>query len=49
METRNNNHLLIIADASGLVSVAIATDANHQNAVAAATDLANQHSLVLQP
>jgi predicted nucleic acid-binding protein len=49
METKNNSDRLIIADASGLVSVAIATDTNHRSAVAAATELAGKHSLVVIP
>lgn len=49
MATRNNSDRLIIADASGLVSIAITTDTNHQRAIAAATDLANKQSVAIIP
>jgi predicted nucleic acid-binding protein len=49
METRSNDDRLIIADASGLVSVAIDTDANHQRAIATATQLAKNASMIIIP
>ncbi len=49
METKNSNDRLIIADTSGLLSLAIDTDANHHLAVTAAKGLADKQSMVVVP